>query len=264
MAGPPAARIPVRLASPIALLALVLFAGGCSREPRSPPLQLPTAPQETPADPALRIVLTLSPLRKEPGEPSRAKGEPSGSRTGPGAVLATLHRGERVTWLETRDEHVRVRTSDGAEGWLRASAVVPASEVHEATVLAAALSFDRPDLLAVNPRRKIEAGTLLLVRKTRDLFTEVDAGPGPSAWVLTDRISDRPDDLAAARLVEKGRWLARNDRRVEALEVLALLRSRWPASPLAQALAVDLGEVPPEGPTGPTGPTGPPSPTGAP
>ncbi|HQR29210.1 MAG TPA: SH3 domain-containing protein [Anaeromyxobacteraceae bacterium] len=259
MAGPPAARRPAHLVASTALVALALAGAACSREPRSPPLQLPPAPQETPTDPALRIVLALSPLRKDPAAPPPAKGKHP--RAGAGAVLATLHRGERVTWLESRDDEVRVRTSDGTEGWLRANAVVQGTEVHEATVTTPALSFDRPDLLAVNPRRKIEAGTLLLVRKTRDLFTEVDAGPGPSAWVLTDRITERPDDLAAARLVEKGRWLARNDRRGEALEVLALLRSRWPGSPLVQALAVDLGEVPPEGPTGPTGP---PAPTGAP
>jgi hypothetical protein len=242
---------------------------GCSRENRAGKLPLPVdaGAAEKPPDPALRLVAVLSTLRREPHDSPRTRAE---GAKGPGTnSLALLHRGEQATFVESQGDWTRIRASDGVEGWVRSSALVPAADVHEGTVLDAAWAFDRPDLLAVNARRKLDPGTILFIRKTKDLFTEVDAGPGPSIWVLTDRISTQPADLEASKLVEKARFLRRNERPDEAREVLALLRSRQPGSPLLPALAEELGEVPPDGgapvpPSGPSGPSGIPGPSGAP
>ena len=114
-------------------------------------------------------------------------------------------------------------------------------------MLAVAWAFDRPDLLAANARRKLDPGTLLFIRKTKDLFTEVDAGPGASTWILTDRVTTLPGDVASAKLVEKARFLRRNERPDEARELLALLRSRYPESPLVSVLAAELGETAADG-----------------
>jgi SH3-like domain-containing protein len=189
-----------------------------------------------------------------------------GARAPVANTIATLHRGERVTLLEGRNDWSRVRASDGEEGWMKSASLLPASQVQEGTVLAVAWAFDRPDLLAANARRKLDPGTLLFIRKTKDLFTEVDAGPGASTWILTDRVTTSPGDVAAAKLVEKARFLRRNERPDEARELLALLRSRSPESPLVSVLAGELGETPPDGGTleGPTGPSGPTAPEGAP
>lgn len=269
---------PWRQARPVRGIALLLALAAasalpaCNRDGRPGRLNLPTGASvaEAPVDPALRFVTALSTLRREPSDQARVK-------TGPGKApvanaLAVLHRGERVTHLEARDEWSRVRASDGEEGWMKSNVLAPASEIQEGTVLVVAWAFDRPDLLAANARRKIEPGTLLFIRKTKDLFTEVDAGPGPSTWILTDRVTLQPGDVAAAKLVEKARYLQRNDRGPEAREILTLLRSRSPDSPLVPALAVELGEQPPdagpdggppvEPPAGASGPTGPPAPSG--
>jgi hypothetical protein len=149
---------------------------------------------------------------------------------------------------------------------MKSASLLPASQVQEGTVLAVAWAFDRPDLLAANARRKLDPGTLLFIRKTKDLFTEVDAGPGASTWILTDRVTTMPGDVAAAKLVEKARFLRRNARPDEARELLALLRSRFPESPLVSVLATELGETAADGgtPEGPTGPSGPTAPEGAP
>jgi len=244
-----------------AMVAASLLAG-CSREGRPGKLNLPAdgGVTEPAVDPSLRYVTALSTLRREPTEQARVKSV--GSKTLVPNAITVLHRGERVGLVETREEWSRVRASDGVEGWLKSAGLAPASEVQEGTVLLVAWAFDRPDLLAANARRKLDPGTLLLIRKTKDLFTEVDAGPGPSIWILTDRVTTQPDDVASAKLVEKARFLLRNDRPQEARELLALLRSRSPDSPLVAVLAAELGETPPdvtaaEGPTGPSGVTGP-------
>jgi SH3-like domain-containing protein len=253
-------------AIPLALLAVLALPAlaGCSRDGRPGRLQLPAdgGVAEQGADPASQFVVAITALRREASDQARVKAE--GAKATTPNTLAVLQRGERVTLLEGGAEWARVRASDGTEGFVRASAIAPAASVQEATVLTTAWAFDRPDLLAVNAKRKLEPGALLFVRKTKDLFTEVDAGAGPSAWVLTDRITTLPADVAAAKLVEKARHLVRAERQDEAKEVLALLRAQFPGSALVPVLAAELGETPPaEAPTGPSGPTGPsPDPSG--
>jgi SH3-like domain-containing protein len=225
---------------------MCLGVAACSREGRSARLDLPSdggaaAPV---ADPSAHLVAAVSTLRRLPSEQARVTVQ--GSKAPVVNAIAVLQRGERVTLVERRGDWARVRASDGTEGWVRGAALVPGDAVQEGTLLVAAWAFDRPDLLTVNAKRKLEPGTLLFIRKTKDLFSEVDAGAGSSVWVLTDRVSVRPGDLESARLVEKARYLARGDRREEAREVLALLRSRSPDSPLVAVLASELGEAPPD------------------
>jgi SH3-like domain-containing protein len=257
---------------PIAVLVAVAAASllvSCNRDPKPPRLELPVERvAEPPPDPALRYVTALTTLRSDPSEPQRAsaKGKAPASKVPPSTAIALLHRGERVTWLETRDDWSRVRASDGAVGWMKGALLTPVSEAQEGTVLVVAWIFDRPDLLAANAKKRLDPGTLLFVRKTKDLFTEVDAGGGSNVWLLSDRVTTAPDDVAAAKLVEKARFLQKGDRLDEARQILALLRSRSPDSPLVPVLAVELGELPPDGalPGGPSGPVGASGPEGAP
>ncbi len=244
----------------LAAIAATSLLPGCNRDGRPGKLDLTRdgGVSEPVVDPALRFVTVLSTLRREPVDQAQVK--PEGARASVPNGLALLHRGERVSFLEERGDWSRVRASDGMEGWLKGAVLLPASEVQEGTILVVAWAFDRPDLLAANARRKLDPGTLLFIRKTKDLFTEVDAGNGPPTWILTDRVTTKAADVEAAKVVEKARFLRRNDRSAEAIELLSLLRSRAPDSPLVPVLAVELGEVPaagaaPEGATGPSGPS---------
>lgn len=262
-------RRPRRPGFQLAALAAIVVApllSACNRDGRAERLDLRTdgGVQAPDADSTLRFVTVLSTLRRAPSEQARVKS--AGSKVLVSNSLAVLHRGEQVSVLEKRDDWSRVRASDGEEGWLKSTVLAPASEVEEGTVLQVAWAFDRPDLLAANARRKLEPGTLLFIRKTKDLFTEVDAGPGPSTWILTEWVTTQPDDVAAAKLLEKARYLLRNGRPDEARELLALLRSQSPDSPLVPVLAAELGETPPAGapPEGATAPTGGPEPSAAP
>ena len=246
-----------RLATLAALAPILLAAPACSRDGRPARLDLPAdGGVASPApDPSLRFITSLSTLRREPTEQARVKVE--GAKAPQPNSLAVLHRGERVTLLEPRGDWARVRASDGVDGWVHGAALAPADSVQEGTLLVVAWAFDRPDLLAVNAKRKLDPGTLLFIRKTKDLFTEVDAGQGPNVWVLTDRVSTRPGDVEAAKLVEKARFLSRGNRPEEARDVLALLRSRSPDSPLVAVLVAEMGEASPDGGT-PGGATVPP------
>jgi len=237
----------IRLATLAVLAPLLLAGAACSRDGRPARLDLPAdGGIASPApDPSLRFITSLSTLRLEPSEQARVKVD--GAKTPQPNSLALLHRGERVALLGSRSDWARVRASDGTEGWVHGAALAPVDSVQEGTLLVVAWAFDRPDLLAVNVKRKLDPGTLLFIRKTKDLFTEVDAGSGPSVWVLTDRVTTRQADVEAAKLVEKARFLARGNRPEEARDVLALLRARSADSPLVAVLAAEMGEAPPDG-----------------
>jgi hypothetical protein len=193
-------------------------------------------------------------LRREPAEASRVAGP--GGRQVPNA-LATLQRGEPVTLIEGRDAWARVRTSGDETGWVRRAALLEQEGAAVATVLVPSAVFDRPDLLAANPARTVEPGALLLVVRQRPPFAEVNAGPGPNAWVLADRLVTAERDVSVAKLCEKARWLDRAGRRDEARKVLALGREAYPGAPLLDRLAQDLGE-PAAGAVSPAAAPGPP------
>ncbi|HSN14719.1 MAG TPA: SH3 domain-containing protein, partial [Anaeromyxobacteraceae bacterium] len=169
---------------------------------------------------------------------------------GPGGKLvtnylpSTLQRGERITVLETREDWVRVRTSDDKEGWLRASSTLDGAGVMAATVLQPADVFDRPDLLAANAKRKVEPGTLLLVVKARPPFSEVNVPGAQNAWVLTERLVTGEREVGVAKLIGKARWLVKNNRKDDADQILTLAKGNFADVPLTQVLETELTPPP--------------------
>jgi hypothetical protein len=229
-----------------ALLALAPFLPACGKS--SPPAPAgdaaaPPPPGVSPAPslPAPAFVSGVTALRREPTDAPRVK---AGAKE-VSNQLALLQRGERVTVLEAKEEWARIRASDDREGWLRRGAVLEGEGVSEATVLAPADVFDRPDLLAANARRKVEAGTLLLVVKTKPPFSEVNVSSGPNAWVLSERLATGEREVSVAKLAEKARWLKKSGKDDEARQILALARQHFAGVPLVDALAIELGEAPP-------------------
>jgi uncharacterized protein YgiM (DUF1202 family) len=180
-------------------------------------------------------------LRRQPTDAARVAGP---NRKEVANQLVLLQRGEKVTVLEAGEDWAKVRSSDDREGWLRRSAMLEGDGITEATVLAAADVFDRPDLLAANARRKIEPGTLLLVVRARPPFSEVSVSSGPNAWVLTERLATGAQEVSVAKLAEKARFLARTGKPDEARQILALARQHFAGVPLVEALAAELGEPP--------------------
>src|SRR6266540_586403 len=195
------------LRSTALVLAVVLAA--CSKKPAAgEPLAAPAAPSA--AAPAGAYVSGATVLRREPTEAPRVPG-PAGKDVA--NALTVLQRGEKVSVGEAREDWAKVRSSDDREGWLKRGAVLEGDGVTEATVLAAADVFDRPDLLAANAKRRIEPGTLLLVVKSRPPFSEVNVSSGPNAWVLTERLATGEKEVSVAKLAEKARFLARSGKK---------------------------------------------------
>lgn len=232
------------------LLALALAA--CSRSqppgPAGQPVAQPPAAGTTAEAPApmprgpTAYVNAVAVLRREPTDAAKIPGKPGAKDVS--NYLATLHRGEKVGVLEAREEWARIRSSDDTEGWMKRSSLLEQEGVTEATVLAPADVFDRPDLLAANAKRKIEAGTLVLVVKARPPFSEVNVSGSQDAWVLTDRLNTTEKEVSVAKLVEKARYLVRNNKKDDALQLLALARQHFEGATLVTTMATELGEAP--------------------
>ncbi len=229
-----------RIAALAAAFAFSLVA--CKREPPGAAPGEPGAGPAAPASPSAAFVSSATTLRREASEAPRVRA-PTGKEIS--NALAVLQRGEKVTFLEAKDDWARVRSSDDREGWLKRGSILEGEGIGEATVLVAADVFDRPDLLAANAKRKVEPGTLLLVVKTKPPFSEVNVGAGPNAWVLSERLATGEREVSVAKLAEKARWLKRNGKDDDAKQILALARQHFADVPLVEALAVELGEAPP-------------------
>jgi hypothetical protein len=243
-----------RLRPVLVALASAAAIPACSQKPPPAPAGAPAPePPAVAAKGSTAFVTAVAPLRREPTDAPRVKG-PAGKEVA--NVLATLQRGERVTVLEEAarvvgtDEWASVRSSDDKDGWMKRTALLEGEGVAEATVLVPADVFDRPDLLAANAKRRIEPGTLLLVVREKPPFAEVNVSSGPNAWVLADRLARGEAEVSVAKLAEKGRWLKRLGKPDEALQIVALARSRFPGVPLVDGIAVELGEAPAAAPGG--------------
>jgi hypothetical protein len=225
-------------------LALALSVLACSRPPAPDAGDAPVpAPSAAAAGAGAAYVSAAAPLRREPTDAARVR---VGAKDVPNP-LAILQRGEKVTVLEAREDWARVRVSDDREGWLRRGSMLEGEGIMEATVLAAADVFDRPDLLAANARRRIEPGTLLLVVKAKPPFSEVNVSSAPNAWVLSERLATGEREVSVAKLMEKARWLRRSGKEDDARQILALAREHFPDAPLVEAFALELGDGPAPG-----------------
>lgn len=231
----------------VALLALVACSKGAPPGAAVVNAAGPGAIASSPADPAWVVAVVT--LRKEPVAADRIAG-PGGKQV-TNYLATTLQRGERVTVLESRDDWSRVRASDDKEGWLRATTVLDQPGVTAATVLQPADVFDRPDLLAANPKRKVEPGTLLLVVKAKPPFSEVNVPGAQNAWVLTERLATGEREVSVAKLVEKARWLVKSNKKDEALQILELARGSFADVPLVSLLDTELNAPPPAAPAEP-------------
>ncbi len=122
--------------------------------------------------------------------------------------LAALHRGEQVTLLGAEGEWSHVRSSDGTEGFIKTTSLLPGEGVTVAAVMDETKTFQRPTFLA--PGKAIIAlGTLVFVlRESPDkAFSEVNHVGSGSVWIESGKLSFAEREVAAAAIVSRARSL---------------------------------------------------------
>ena len=169
--------------------------------------------------------------------------------------ITTLHRGEQVSVLKVDGDWAQVRSSDEKEGWLKKDSLLPSEGITMATTLEETKTFDRPDLLALNAKRKVSTGALVYSMRAKDQFSEVNLGGTSTAWVLTSALVSDPREVDAAKILNKARYLS--DRKdASASDLMELAKKEYGDTKLMQAVA-SAPEAPSEGaPTPSTPPAG--------
>lgn len=154
--------------------------------------------------------------------------------------LATLYRGERVTIGKEEGDYIQAKTSGEVEGFVKKSSLLIAPDVSEATVIDATDAFDRPDLLALNSKKKINPGTLLFVVKNREQFSEVNASGASTLWVLNGKITTDANEIAVAKLLAKARSLKDAKKGDGAADLVNLAKSNFADAKLVAVMEAEL------------------------
>ena len=115
---------------------------------------------------------------------------------------------------------------------MKKTAILAASDVQVATVLGEVEAFDRPDLLTLNSKKTVRAGTLLFVQKSKGQFSEVNVNGWTSAWVLTSKLSHDSNEISVSKMLARARELKAANNASGAEELLKLARSTSGATKL--------------------------------
>lgn len=161
--------------------------------------------------------------------------------------ISTLHRGEQVQVLSVEGDWAKVRSSDEKEGWTKKDALLPNAGVTMATTLDETKTFDRPDLLALNAKRKVAAGALVYAQRTKDQFSEVNLGGTSTAWVLTSALVADQREVDAAKLLNKARWLT-DHKDASSADLMDLAKKEYGDTKVMQAYVAAQAAPPAEAP----------------
>lgn len=254
----------------LASFCLAAFAfSACSSKQDTPPAPEETAQAGTAVAPAAAeaeqeepaFVTTLAGMRHQPTDDKKVTDPDSGKQEN--NWMATLYRGEQVVVLGHQGDWAKVRASDESVGWLKGDDLLSATNATLATTLEDELkTFSRPDFSALNTGRTLEAGALLFVTKVREPFSEVNYTGGRTVWVMTDRLTTDSNEIEAARLVTKARYLeAKKDPAAE--EFWTLAKNNFGTTQLVQKLAPKDETQEPSAPTAPAAPQPKEAPTAA-
>ena len=243
----------------VALFSFAAFSGTLSfiacdskKETATPPAAVTppagngtAAPTPTPtaAAPTTGFVVYTTVMKREGSEAPKvadAKGKQVAN------WLATLYRGERVTIGKEEGDYIQAKTSGEVEGFVKKSSLLIAPDVSEATVIDPTDAFDRPDLLALNSKKKINPGTLLFVVKNRDQFSEVNASGASTLWVLNGKITTDTNEIAVAKLLAKARSLKDLKKSEGAADLVNLAKNNFASAKLVAVMETELA-APAEG-----------------
>lgn len=221
--------------------------GDAAHAPSEVEAAAPAAPE--PAEPQAGFVLGVTTLRKIASD-DRKMPDPAGGDKQVSNWVATLYRGEEVSILGAEGEWSNVRASDDSEGWIHTDRMVVGADTKVGTLFDEGKVFARPDLLALEADRTVEAGALVFVVDEKEQFSQVDyprsGFNSAKAWTLTSGLVFDANEVAAAKLIAKVRHLrSQNDASAKQLEDLA--RSQFGSSRLIALLDQPIEGVEGEG-----------------
>jgi SH3-like domain-containing protein len=238
-------------------VALCLAAAGCNKDKGKEDIAIEATPAPDTAAPT-NNVLPVTPRPSQAGEQAFVTGVTAVRRANtddkqvddpkkPGKKLnnyiTTLHRGEQVQVVSVEGDWAQVRSSDEKEGWTKKDALLPSEGVTMVTTLDEAKTFDRPDLLALNAKRKVAPGALVYAMRTKDQFSEVNLGGTSTAWVLTSNLVSEQREVDAAKLLNKARWLTEH-KDATAADLMDLAKKEYGDTKVMQALAAAEAAAP--------------------
>ncbi|MFH1807759.1 MAG: SH3 domain-containing protein [Pseudomonadota bacterium] len=201
--------------------------------PGTPPTE-PAEPASAAAKEEFGLVRTgLASLKETPEDKGKWK--------------ATMMRGEKVTVLDRAPGHLKVRLSDGTEGFVDDKAVLT-GEVQEVLVLDDKPLYQRPDSASLRDGT-VKLGTLLFILRDKDGWLEVQLPKGRTGWMQSADISRDQTELAVARNLFRHELLRdakQKARQEQAAQILAETISQYPQSRVLQASGLAPGAAPTE------------------
>lgn len=223
--------------------------GGPTPSPAPTEAEPAAAQPEPEAAPQAGFVIGVTTLRKIASD-ERKMDDPAGNGKQVSNWVATLYRGEEVSIVGSEGEWSNVKASDDSEGWIHTDRMVVGADTKIGTLYDEGKTFARPDLLAMDADKTIEAGSLVFVLDEKEQFSQVDfprsGFSSAKAWTLTSALVFDPNEVAAAKLIMKVRHLrAQKDASAKQLEELA--RSQFGSSRLISLLDQPIEGVEGEG-----------------
>jgi uncharacterized protein YgiM (DUF1202 family) len=123
--------------------------------------------------------------------------------------LTSINKGEKVTYLGNEAEdsgdkgrkYVKVRLTDGTEGWSLADFII--AEAEAATFISESVIYKRPDLLTKSDKT-FSAMDIVAIKSTQDEWVEVTGQRSggtwlESGWVKGAVLSSKEVDIAVAK-----------------------------------------------------------------
>jgi hypothetical protein len=238
-------------------LAVSLFA--CNKEsaktttPAEPvaaaPAAKPPPPAAVPGEPEAggpAVTTRISSVRIKASDDKTLAPKP-GAKKGAANWIATLHRGERVNVVSVDGDWVKVKLSDDRAGFLKKKSILGGS-VEAATILEDRQLDDRPDPVALKGGKKASAGSLLLVYKNKDGFSEANLPDGSDAWVKDGDVERGSNEIGVAQVDE----LKRAKKDADAAQLIKTAQETYSGAkllakldPSAAPSAAAEGEAPP-------------------
>ena len=237
------------------LLAIVLIFSGCPEKRTPPPVDRSEKPKEEKKvteetkekkqkeeveakKDATAFITSISGLRRKATTDRKIDKE-----DGKGKVsnwMITLFRGEEIQIIKKEDKWSKVKIVGGQEGYIQNSDFIESSEIKSATCNSSLKTFSRPDLMNVNAKRTLDAGTLLYIVNTRDTFSEVNFYGQRTMWVLSEKLNFEKKEVEYAKVLGKMRWLKKKNKTDELNALVDIIKTKFADSQIFIATAEEF------------------------